>query len=276
MGEKKYIRVLTIAGSDSGGGAGIQADLKTVSALGCYGMSAITALTAQNTVAVHGIFDIPADFVALQIDAVMEDIGVDAVKIGMLSRPDIIKTVAERLKYHRVDNIVLDPVMVAKSGDRLLQEQAVEALKTELIPHVRLLTPNIPEAEWLSGRSITSKKQVEDVAELLLTLGPEAALIKGGHFHGRHSEDFLLRKTKKETISLWLPGKRLTTQNTHGTGCTLSSAISAYLARGEEIQSAVMKAKSYISRAIAEGAEYSIGAGHGPVHHFHELWPRIS
>lgn len=272
MSQKRYYRALTIAGSDSGGGAGIQADLKTFSALGCFGMSAITALTAQNTVAVMGIQEISPDFVAKQIDAVIDDIGVDAVKIGMLSSPDIIRVVADRLKTHKVGKIVLDPVMVAKSGDKLLRDEAIDALKTELIPLATIITPNMPEAEVLSGQTIRTKNDLEEVAKALLELGPHAVLVKGGHFTGVDSDDCLIVKSTNSVNIHWLPDKRVDSFNTHGTGCTLSSAIAAHLAKGYDILDAVKAAKKYISKAIAAGAAYKIGNGHGPVHHFYNLW----
>ncbi len=270
--QKQHYRALTIAGSDSGGGAGIQADIKTFSALGCFGMSAITALTAQNTVAVTGIQDIAPEFIAKQIDAVIEDIGVDAVKIGMLSSPEIITIVAERLRAHNVKRIVLDPVMVAKSGDKLLRDEAIDALKSELIPVATIITPNMPEAEVLTGESMQSHDDLERVAKRLIKLGPQAVLVKGGHFTGEDSDDCLLVKTDDELTIYWLPDKRVKSPNTHGTGCTLSSAIAVHLAKGFDIVDAVHAGKKYISEAIAAGAEYKIGNGHGPVHHFYNLW----
>jgi hydroxymethylpyrimidine/phosphomethylpyrimidine kinase len=267
---KKYKRVLTIAGSDSGGGAGIQADLKTFSALGCYGMSVITALTAQNTVAVTGIHAVPPAFIAQQIDAVMEDIGVDAVKIGMLHSAEVIETVTERLRHYGVSNIVLDPVMVAKSGDKLLQDEAVEALKTVLIPIATVITPNLPEAEVLLDRAIADITRLEDVCRELTKLGPQAALLKGGHLKGEQSRDILY--IKAEDALLTFEAERIETGNTHGTGCTLSSAIAAYLARGHNLPQAVRKAKDYITGTLKAGAAYRLGQGHGPVHHFFNFW----
>ncbi|MBN1481682.1 bifunctional hydroxymethylpyrimidine kinase/phosphomethylpyrimidine kinase [candidate division KSB1 bacterium] len=271
MQHKRYYRTLTIAGSDSGGGAGIQADLKTFSAFGCFGMSVITALTAQNTVAVTGIYPVSPEFVARQIDAVLDDIGVDAVKIGMLETPDIITSVAGRLKAHAVERIVLDPVMVAKSGDKLLRDEAIFALKSELIPLASIITPNIPEANVLCETSINSHDDVERAARLLGDLGPRAVLIKGGHFSGARSDDCLLIRENGETIH-WLKSQRFATPNTHGTGCTLSSAIAACLAKGYSLAEAVTTAKDYISRAINAGADYKIGQGHGPVFHFYQWW----
>jgi len=272
MPKKHHYRALTIAGSDSGGGAGIQADLKTFSALGCFGMSAITALTAQNTVAVTAIHEVPPDVVAKQIDAVIEDIGVDAVKIGMLSSPEIIATVADRLRAHEVDRIVLDPVMVAKSGDKLLRDESIDALKTQLIPLATIITPNMPEAEVLTGDRLETNEDLEEASKTLAGLGPMSVLIKGGHFTTENSDDCLYVRTGGEPEIHWFADKRVDSPNTHGTGCTLSSAIAAHLARGRGITDAVRLSKGYISEAITAGADYEIGHGHGPVHHFYRLW----
>jgi hydroxymethylpyrimidine/phosphomethylpyrimidine kinase len=263
---RKYHRVLTIAGSDSGGGAGIQADLKTFAANGCYGMSVVTALTAQNTLGVSAIHPVPVAFVAAQLDAVFDDIGSDAVKIGMLFSPELIGTVAERLRHHRPENIVLDPVMVAQSGDKLLQDAAVEALKRELIPLAGIITPNLPEAAVLLGRRIGSPAEIDAAAVELAALGCGAVLIKGGHLEGEKSDDTLY--LAKERRLLRLPGERIATRNNHGTGCTLAAAIAALLAKGETMAAAVAGAKAYITGAIRAGAEYRLGHGHGPVHHF--------
>lgn len=272
---KIYHRVLTIAGSDSGGGAGVQADLKTFSALGCYGMSVITALTAQNTKAVTGIHPVPPAFIAQQIDAVMEDIGADAVKIGMLHSPEVINTVTERLKHYNVANIVVDPVMIAKSGDKLLREDAVEALKTALIPISTLITPNLPEAAVLLQRPTQSITQadiphLETACKELVTLGSRAVLLKGGHLESKLNVDILYSKT--DNTLCHFEAKRIDTVNTHGTGCTLSSAIASQLAKGHNIREAIQGAKEYITRAIEVGAGYRLGSGHGPVHHFHNFW----
>ncbi|MGD9948044.1 MAG: bifunctional hydroxymethylpyrimidine kinase/phosphomethylpyrimidine kinase [Desulfobulbus sp.] len=264
--DKVYRRVLTIAGSDSGGGAGIQADLKTISANGCYGMSVITALTAQNTVGVSGIHAIPVDFVAAQMEAVLSDIGVDAVKIGMLFSPELIRTVAENLQKFAIRTIVLDPVMVAQSGDKLLQDEAIEALKEYLIPLAELITPNLPEASVLLGRDTFTIAAIEKATIELTSMGCRNVLIKGGHLEGGNSNDCLYLGDEKRLVIL--PGERLTTRNNHGTGCTLSAAIAAFIARGESVETAVRLAKEYITGAIRAGAEYSIGHGHGPVHHF--------
>jgi hydroxymethylpyrimidine/phosphomethylpyrimidine kinase len=265
---KKYYRVLTIATSDSGGGAGIQADLKTFSANGCYGMSVLAALTAQNTAQVTGIFPVPPEFVARQIDAVMTDIGTDAVKIGMLYSQDLIAVVAERLAYYQVKNIVVDPVMVSKSGARLLQADAVEALKTLLFPLAALVTPNLPEASDLLGRPVEKAEDMETACRDLAGFGPRAVLLKGGHLEGKQSPDLLYHGGGFS----YFTSERIETRNTHGTGCTLSSAIAAGLAKGMDIASAVGAAKKYIGAAIEAGALYAIGKGHGPVHHYHAFW----
>ncbi|MEM7131216.1 MAG: bifunctional hydroxymethylpyrimidine kinase/phosphomethylpyrimidine kinase [Chloroflexota bacterium] len=267
---KTYHRALTIAGSDSGGGAGIQADLKTFSALGCYGMSVLTALTAQNTVAVTAIHSVPTDFIADQIDAVMADIGVDAVKIGMLHSPEVIEAVVNRLRHHQAQNIVLDPVMVAKSGDKLLQDEAVDALAHLLVPYATLITPNLPEAAVLLGRNIEQETDMEVACYDLAKLGPEAVLLKGGHLKGEQSSDLLYISATDQLYRFHSP--RIETRNSHGTGCTLSSAITAYLARGNTLHDAVSQAKNFITEAIEAGANYKLGQGHGPVHHFYQFW----
>ncbi len=266
----RYYRVLTIAGSDSGGGAGIQADLKTMSALGCYGMSVITALTAQNTRAVSGIHAVPPSFVTEQIAAIFSDIGADAVKIGMLYSAELIGTVAEQLKNYRAGNIVLDPVMVAQSGDKLLRDDAIEALKTHLLPLADVVTPNLPEAEVLLGRKIPALADMEAAVKSLAEWGSRSILLKGGHLEVADSNDLLYLAAEDRYVLL--KAKRIQSRNTHGTGCTLSSAIASYLARGCTIETAVQNAKRYIHQAIEAGAAYSIGHGHGPVHHFFEFW----
>ncbi len=265
-----YRRVLTIAGSDSGGGAGIQADLKTFAALGCYGMSAITALTAQNTRGVSAIHPVPPDFAAAQIAAVLEDIGADAVKIGMLFSAELIRTVADALTRFRVGRIVLDPVMVAQSGDRLLRDDAIGAMIAELMPLAEVVTPNIPEAEVLLGRPLRGPDELRAAARELARHGSRSVLIKAGHLEGRESTDLLYLVNEDRFVEL--PGARIASRNTHGTGCTLSSAIAAHLARGVGIEEAVRGAKEYISGAIRAGAGYTIGHGHGPVHHFFRYW----
>lgn len=271
---KTYHRTLTIATSDSGGGAGTQADLKTFAALGCYGMSVLAALTAQNTAEVRGIHAIPSEFVALQIDTVVEDLGVDAVKIGMLFTGDIMEAVADRLKAHEIENIVLDPVMVAKSGAKLIEDDAIDALKKHLFPLCTTITPNRPEAETLLGRKINDKSEVEDAARAILELGPKSVLLKGGHFSDEKSADCLVLNEPDENNRevYWYESKRIETKNTHGTGCTLSSAIAAELAKGVTLPEAVARAKEYISGAIEVGSNYCIGKGHGPLHHFYDVW----
>ncbi|MCB9944374.1 MAG: bifunctional hydroxymethylpyrimidine kinase/phosphomethylpyrimidine kinase [Geminicoccaceae bacterium] len=263
-------RALTIAGSDSGGGAGIQADLKTFSALGVYGMSAIAALTAQNTVAVTGIFDVEPDFVAAQIDAVMMDIGADAVKIGMLGQAEVIEVVARRLRHWKPRWVVVDPVMVAKSGDKLLRDDAVEALRCELLPLASVITPNLPEAAvLLDAREVDDRLSMVKAARGLVDLGASAVLLKGGHLPGRECPDLLFDGRDEH----WFETARHDTRNTHGTGCTLSSAIAANLALGRSLPEAVAAAKAYIGAAIRAADRLDIGKGHGPVHHFHRLWP---
>ncbi len=260
---------VTIAGSDSGGGAGIQADLKTFSALGVYGASVITALTAQNTLGVTAIHDVPPDFVTAQIDAVFSDLKVDAVKIGMLSRPATIEAVAAGLDRHRQRRIVLDPVMVAASGDPLIADEAVKVLLETLIPRATLVTPNLPEAARLLDEEIAEgPKAIEGQAARLLARGAKAVLLKGGHGGGAESADYLLTPVGGR----WLTAPRIATDNTHGTGCTLSSAIAAGLACGRHLEAAVAAAKEYLTAAIAAADRLKIGEGRGPVHHFHAIW----
>jgi hydroxymethylpyrimidine/phosphomethylpyrimidine kinase len=265
-----YRRVLTIAGSDSGGGAGIQADLKTFAALGCFGMSAITALTAQNTRGVTSIHPVPPAFVAEQIAAVLGDIGADAVKIGMLYSAELIEAVALQLERFEARNIVLDPVMVAQSGDKLLQDTAVDALKHRLMPMADVLTPNLPEAEILSGRKLADEIALQSAARNLAASGCRSILIKGGHGLQPESNDLLYLAASRRFVVL--SAQRLPTQNNHGTGCTLSSAIAAHLARGSDLETAARKAKEYMQSAIRAGAGYRLGHGHGPVHHFYAFW----
>lgn len=260
---------VTIAGSDSGGGAGIQADLKTFSALKVYGASVITALTAQNTQGVQAIHDVPADFIAAQMDSVFSDLKVDAVKIGMLSQVGVIETVAAGIERHGISRVVLDPVMVAASGDRLLSEDAIAALRNILLPHAAIVTPNLPEAAAILGEDIAQDEEtMRDQGRRILAMGPSAVLIKGGHGSGAESTDLLIESTNVHRF----PAPRIATKNTHGTGCTLSSAIAAKLAQGTTLHPAVEAAKAYISAAIAAGRNLDIGQGHGPVHHFHSYW----
>ncbi len=262
---------LTVAGSDSGGGAGIQADLKTFSALGVYGCSVITALTAQNTVGVHGVFDVSPAFVRAQMKAVFDDIAVDAVKIGMLGRAEVIEAVRLDLKRYKPKWVVLDPVMIAKSGDRLLAKNAMRALIRDLVPVADIITPNLSEAGAMLKlkQPITDPDQMADAANRLLGLGPKAVLLKGGHLSSDSAADLLVTE---EGGNEWLPGRRFQTRNTHGTGCTLSAAIAAGLAKGQTMPEAVKQAKAYIVNAIATADTLEVGKGHGPVHHFHGLW----
>ncbi|MBM1174736.1 bifunctional hydroxymethylpyrimidine kinase/phosphomethylpyrimidine kinase [Microvirga arabica] len=261
---------VTIAGSDSGGGAGIQADLKTFSALGVYGASVITALTAQNTLGVQGIHDVPPTFIAQQIDSVFSDLAVRAVKIGMLSKPAVIEAVAEGLERHGATQVVLDPVMVAASGDRLLAPQAIETLRQVLLPRALIVTPNLPEAAALLDEPLASDEQTMcRQAERILALGPRAVLVKGGHGTGTESTDILMDSHGMRRFT----AARLETRNTHGTGCTLSSAIAAGLAKGLSLVDAVAAGKRFISAAIGASNTLLIGNGHGPVHHFHAYWP---
>jgi len=267
---KQYSKVLTIAGSDSGGGAGIQADLKTFSAIGCYGMSVITALTAQNTQGVKAIHAVPPAFAVEQIEAVLGDIGADAIKIGMLYSAELIAAVAQALKKHGARKIVLDPVMVAQSGDKLLRDDAIDAIKTHLMPLADVVTPNMPEASVLSGMQLNQRSDIEAAAVSLAKYGSRSILIKGGHGDGRKSADLLFLAGEGRFVSL--EADRIETRNNHGTGCTLSSAIASYMAKGNAIEVAVQKAKAFMNRAIAAGAAYKIGHGHGPVHHFFDWW----
>jgi len=260
---------LTIAGSDSSGGAGIQADLKTFAALGVYGASAIAALTAQNTKGVSAIHDVPSGFVTAQLDAVFSDLEIGAVKIGMLSRAATIKEVAATLARHRARNIVLDPVMMATSGDRLLKPAAIKALRCELIPRALIVTPNLLEAAALTGLPVAcNENEMETQARAILSLGAGHVLIKGGHGKGRDSVDLLIGQGAVRRFS----AKRIATRNAHGTGCTLSSAIAAGLAKRLDLVGAIAAAKTYITSAIAGGKSLKVGHGHGPLHHFHSSW----
>jgi len=260
---------VTIAGSDSGGGAGIQADLKTFSALGVYGASVITALTAQNTKGVAAIHDVPPGFVAAQMDAVFSDLKVGAVKIGMLSQAATIAAVAQGLDRHALRNVVLDPVMVAASGDRLLAADAVQALRSLLLPRALVVTPNLPEAAaLLDGTEARTEDEMRAQATRLLAMGAKAVLIKGGHASTPESVDVLIDGASVTRLA----AKRIATRNTHGTGCTLSSAIAAGLAKGLSLADAVRAAKDYVTAAIAAADRLAIGQGRGPVHHFHRWW----
>lgn len=259
---------LTIAGSDSGGGAGIQADLKTFSALGAYGASVLTAITAQNTRAVTAVSTLAPDIIRAQIEAVFDDLAVGAVKIGMLGQPDLIRAVADGLRGRDVP-VVLDPVMVAKSGDRLLMAEAIAALRTEFLPLATLLTPNLPEAGELLGRAPARGLQdMEAQGRALLALGPQWVLMKGGHGDGPICTDLLIGPERHV-----LTAPRIATNNTHGTGCTLSAAIAAGLAQGLTMPTAVTRAHGWLHKAIVAADQLKVGSGHGPVHHFHALWP---
>ena len=260
---------LTVAGSDSSGGAGIQADLKTFAAFGVYGASVITALTAQNTQGVSGIHQVPADFVTAQMDAVFGDLEVGAVKIGMVAQLATIDAIAAGLARWSPKHVVLDPVMVATSGDRLLAADAVERLRTTLIPRAVLITPNLPEAAALLDEPVAADEAaIESQGRRLLALGCDAVLIKGGHGQGAESIDYLVSGHG----TLALSTQRIATPNTHGTGCSLSSAIAAGLAKGEDLETALRQAKAWISAAIAAADRFSVGHGHGPIHHFHRFY----
>jgi hydroxymethylpyrimidine/phosphomethylpyrimidine kinase len=257
---------LTIAGSDSSGGAGIQADLKTFAACGVYGASVITALTAQNTKGVAAIHAVPAEFVSAQLDAVFGDLDVKAVKVGMVAERNVIEAIVDGLLRWSPPHLVVDPVMIATSGDRLLAPDAIEVLRHKLIPRAELITPNLPEAAALLDESVASSEQeIERQGQRLLALGCGAVLIKGGHGEGVESVDYLI--DRQSAVRLAAP--RIATANTHGTGCTLSSAIAAGLAKGEPLEAAVRAAKHYISGAIMAADRLQVGHGHGPVHHFH-------
>lgn len=258
-------KLLTIAGSDSIGGAGIQADIKTFSALGCYGMSVITAVTAQNTAAVLDSQDISPVMIQKQLEAVFEDVPPDGVKVGMVSVPETIEVIAAALKKYQPPVIVIDPVMVSKSGFHLLRPDAVSAMKKYFLPLGAVLTPNIPEAEILCDRKILSHRDMEIAAEQLYAMGAHSVVIKGGHFQG-DADDLIFDGKEK----IWLPGKRIETKNTHGTGCTISSAIAAYMAKGDRVIEAVRKAKEYVTGAIEHAIE--MGSGCGPTNHFYRMW----
>ncbi|MEA2107652.1 MAG: bifunctional hydroxymethylpyrimidine kinase/phosphomethylpyrimidine kinase [Bacteroidota bacterium] len=267
---KSYKKVLTIAGSDSGGGAGIQADLKAFSANGVYGMSAITAITAQNTERVRAIHPVPVDFIEKQIATVMEDIGADTVKIGMLHSTEVIKTVIASLKKYQINNIVVDPIMVATSGDKLLQDNAIDILIKELLPLASVITPNIPEAEIILNKKIHNWSEFTEAARKLSQTGAKSVLLKSGHFKAEKLIDIFYVSEGDELIEI--PYKRIDTKNTHGTGCTLSSAIAAWLAHGFSLKEAIQKGLKYTHQTIAEGSKYQLGKGHGPVHHFYKFW----
>ncbi|AHM05767.1 Hydroxymethylpyrimidine phosphate kinase ThiD [Roseibacterium elongatum DSM 19469] len=264
--------ILSIAGSDPSGGAGIQADLKAISASGGYAMAAITALTAQNTQGVRAVTLTDPEMVAAQVAAIRDDTRIDAVKIGMLGSAAIIEAVAEALSGLTAP-VVLDPVMVAKGGDRLLAAEAVAALRDRLVPLATIITPNLPEAADLLGTEMaTDRPGMEAQAQALLALGPQAVLLKGGHLDGPDSPDLLLTAEGAH----WVEGQRHATRNTHGTGCTLSSALATHLGHDLPLPEAVARAKSYIAEAIARSGDLTVGSGHGPVHHFHAFFPEVS
>ncbi len=254
--------ILSIAGSDPSGGAGIQADLKTFTALGCYGMAAITALTAQNTEGVRSVVNVPERFMRDQLEAIFDDVDISAIKIGMLSNVEVMNAVADCLEKYKVKNIVLDPVMVATSGDMLMESDAIDILKNRLIPLARVLTPNIPEAEKLMKKSVLD---VEESAKNLLSLGAKSVLLKGGHLKGDMARDILADESGVNIFE----AQRVYTMNTHGTGCTLSSAIAAYIGLGDDLHVACDKAKSYLTKALEQSFELDVGHGCGPINH---LW----
>lgn len=264
--KKSYPTVLSIAGSDSGGGAGIQADLKTFSSLGVYGATAITAITAQNTEGVHSQFALPPQMVYDQIIAVVEDIHPSVIKIGMLSNVQVATVVADALERYSIP-IILDPVMVSSSGHRLLSEEAQEVLKERLLPMAQLVTPNIPEMEVLSDMPLLTISDKYNAAKYLLSLGVQSVLLKGGHEEGDTKVDILYQKSPQGIVTCSFSSDTLNTRNIHGTGCTLSSAIAAYMARGLALKEAVSSAKIYITEAIKAGANISVGKGYGPVNH---------
>ncbi len=260
----QYARVLSIAGSDSGGGAGIQADLKTFSALGCYGMTAITALTAQNTTGVQAIHGVPASFLKAQLQSVLDDIGVDAVKIGMLHSPDVVEVVAWAIDHYGLKQVVLDPVMVATSGDRLIAQETVAVLVSELFPRVQLVTPNLDEASLLLQKNLSQIDELQPAGLELLAMGAKAVLLKGGHVQGDVLCDVLHQSGTDARV---FQTTRIHSRNVHGTGCSLSSAIAAYLALGHDMHTAVEQARAFIRQAIASGSAVKTGEGHGPLNH---------
>ena len=265
MNAQPIPKAMTIAGSDSGGGAGIQADLKTFAALGVYGASTLTAITAQNTVAVTAVHELPVELIAAQIDAVVTDIGVDAVKTGMLSSAAIVETVVAAVQRHALVNLVVDPVMIAKSGDALLRPEAVNALRDRLLPLAAVVTPNLPEAETLTGLSITTDADIRRAAEQIVGRGARAVVVKGGHRAGPAVDLFYDGVQFQEFAA-----PRLDTRNTHGTGCTFAAALAAGLAQGQDLMAAVAQAKDYVTEAIRHA--YPLGQGHGPLHHFYKVW----
>ena len=261
----KIYKALTIAGSDSGAGAGLQADLKTFAALGVYGTSVVTAITAQNTTGVTRVLETPAPMVAAQIDAVMSDIGADAVKTGMLANARIIRTVADKVQEHGIQRLVVDPVMVAKGGHVLLRPDAIRTLRTRLFPLATVVTPNLPEAQALTGVEGTGVRAIKEMARHIVGMGARSVVVKGGHRKGAATDVFY-----DGTAFCEFPARRVRTKNTHGTGCTYSAALACGLARNKELETAVAEAKEFITQAIRQA--FSIGSGHSPVHHFHGYW----
>lgn len=270
MNPYHYNKALTIAGSDSGGGAGIQADLKTFSANGVYGMSAITAITAQNTRGVQAIHPVPVGIIHQQIASVMEDIGTDVVKTGMLHSSDVINTIRDALEEYPPPHLVVDPVMVATSGDKLLEDEAIQTLIGVMLPMASLITPNLPEAEIILGRKIETPDQARQAAKDMAKTGARGILLKSGHARGEELTDLLYLPGEDEMIEI--PNQRISTSNTHGTGCTLASAIAAWLARGLSLHQATRKGLEYTHQAIEQGALYQLGHGNGPVQHFYKFW----
>jgi hydroxymethylpyrimidine/phosphomethylpyrimidine kinase len=258
---------MTIAGSDSGGGAGIQADLKTFAAFGVYGTSAITAITAQNTLGVTAVQEIALDVIAAQIDAIVTDIGADAVKTGMLSSAPIVHLVAEKVYEHKFSRLVVDPVMIAATGARLLKEEAVQTIRSELLPLATVVTPNIPEAEVLTGLKITGRAGMEQAARAIHSVGARYVVVKGGHMENEDTSDDLLFDGKEFEV---FSAKRIKTKNNHGTGCTFASAVASGLAHGRTVRESVAAAKAYVTKAIASA--FPVGQGHGPLNHFHQWW----
>jgi len=263
---KKYPSVLSIAGSDSGGGAGIQADIKAISACGAFATTAITAVTSQNTLGVQAIHPIPVQHLSSQIQSVLSDIHIDAIKIGMLHSAEVIQTVVDKIKLYNIPHIILDPVMVATSGDRLLQEEAIESLKKIAIPIATVITPNVQEAEILMSEIYHTSEDFKDFGIRLSERFKTSVLLKAGHLKGENSVDYLINYTNQTITEL--PSKRVPTNNTHGTGCTLSSALAAFLAQGFSLEESALIAKKYIYTAIQLGADYQTGKGNGPVNHF--------
>lgn len=267
---KKYYKVLTIAGTDSGGGAGVPADIKAISACGGYAMCVITAVTAQNTLGVSAIHSIPPEIISAQIDAVFSDMGVDSVKIGMLHNAETVEVVANCLKKHNAKNIVLDPVMVSTSGSNLLENQAVKTLIEKLFPLAKVVTPNVPEAEVILQEKINGQQDIENIVKKLSEISKTSVLLKGGHFDDVDIFDVLYNVENKDVTKY--PAKKIITKNTHGTGCTLSSAIATYLSQGYSLEKSIFYAKKYLNEAIISGADYQFGKGHGPVNHFYKFF----